>query len=127
MSCAASTGIGLLLRARLVVDGPRGRVGPVVAARSRHAAVERADVPVDARGLIAAVLAPDGDLPAMILGSLRRVQPPPQRGVVGAGALPVDPPRAAAIGPRTRVRAEVQDASDPPPAPQVGRPALEQP
>src|SRR6266436_1825797 len=82
MSCAASTGIGLLLRARLVVDGRRGRVGPVVAARYRHAAVERADVPVDARGLIAAVLAPDGDLPAMILGSLRRVQRSPQRGIV---------------------------------------------
>src|SRR5690242_11562553 len=90
MSCAASTGIGLLLRARLVIDGRRGRVGPVVAARYRHAAVERADIPVDARGLIAAVLAPDGDLLAMILGSLRRVQRPPQRGIGDAIELALE-------------------------------------
>src|SRR5258705_11570328 len=110
MSCAASTGIGLLLRARLVVDGPRGPVGPVVAARYRRAAVERADVPVDARGLIAAVLAPDGDLPAMILGSLRRVQRPPQRGIVQAVEPPLARARAAGIGPRGGGRDEGQDA-----------------
>src|SRR5260370_1726678 len=100
MSCAASTGIGLLLRARLVVDGPRGPVGPVVAARYRRAAVERADVPVDARGLIAAVPAPDSHLPAMILGSLRRVQRRPPPPLSHALAPPAAPPRPPSIAPR---------------------------
>src|SRR5260370_28508230 len=126
MRCAAWTGIGLLRRARLVVDGRRGRVGPVVAARYRHAAVERADVPVDARDPIAAVLAPDGDLPAMILGSLRRVQRPPQRGIVQEIDLAMDRARAAGIGHRAGVRAEIQDPPGHPPAPEIGGAALEE-
>ena len=47
---------------------------------------ERADVPVDEGDPLGAVVHPDADLPAMILGSLGRVQRRPQRGV----ADPVD-------------------------------------
>src|SRR5690349_25060972 len=90
MSCAASTGIGLLLRARLVVDGRRGRVGPIIAARDRHRAVEWSHVPEDVRGSLAPVPAPDGDLPAMILGTFGRVQRSPERGIADAVDLAAD-------------------------------------
>ncbi len=125
MSCAASTGIGLLLRARLVVDGRRGRVGPVVASRDRHGAIEGPHVPVDARGPLAPVAAPDRDLPAMILGSLRRVQRPPQRGVGDAIELAVE--AAAGVRHRTGVRAQIDDAPGHLSRAQVGRASVEKP
>src|SRR6476469_5475519 len=111
MSGAASTGIGLLLRARLVVDGRRGRVGPVVASRDRYGAIERSHVPVDVRGPLPPVAATDGDLPAMILGTFRRVQRPPERGIGDAVDLTTDDAPDGGTLERAGIGAEVDEPS----------------
>src|SRR4026208_1596565 len=124
MSCAASTGMGAsygLGWGGMGVAGGGARwppawwvlscaaapVRPVPPARNRHAAIEWADVPVDPRGHLAAVLGPDGNLPAMILGSLDRVQPRPQRGLGHTVHLAAE--RAVAVRRRAGIRAQVDD------------------
>src|SRR5262244_844212 len=73
-----------------MVDGPGGRVRPVVAARDGHRPAERGDVPVDGRRHLSAGREPDPDLPAMILAALRGVQSLPQLGIGEAIDLAAD-------------------------------------
>src|SRR3990172_11000185 len=93
MSAAGSSGISRLLGSR-AVDGARGRMGPVVAARDRDSAVEGARVPVDEGRRCAPPRGPDADLLAMILRPLGRVQRYPERGI----SHPVDLTGHRAVG-----------------------------
>src|SRR5262250_2205273 len=73
-----------------MVDGPSGRVRPVVSARDGHRPAERGGVPVDGRRHLSAGREPDPDLSAMILAALRGVQSLPQLGTGEAIDLAAD-------------------------------------
>src|SRR5215813_12505291 len=73
-----------------MVDGPGGRVRPVIAARDGHRPAERGDVPVDGRRHLSAGCEPDPNLSAMILAALRGVQSLPQFGIGEAIDLAAD-------------------------------------
>src|SRR5215471_15098424 len=90
-----------------MVDGPGGRVRPVVAARDGHRPAERGDVPVDGRRHLSAGREPDPDLSAMILAALRGVQSLPQLGIGEAIDLAADvatrAPESRSVATETRL------------------------
>src|SRR5215831_3403094 len=89
-----------------MMNGPGGRVRPVVAARDRHRPAERRDVPVDGRRHLSGH-EPYPHLPAMILAALRGVQSLPQLGMGNAIDLAAD--AAALARQRGGVGAEVEE------------------
>src|SRR5262249_44725313 len=90
-----------------MMNGPGGRVRPVVAAPDRHRPAERGDVPVDGRRHLSAGREPYPHPPPTILPAPRGAQSLPPPGMGHAIALAAD--AAALARQRGGVGAEVEE------------------